>query len=300
MEAAKRGREFLRRAPTWVPLAALLLLGALIAARSSSAGSSRPPRFKHVIVIVFENHEAGQVFGDPAARTFRLLSERYATLANYDAVAHPSLPNYLALVSGSTFGIDKDCTYCVFDGPNLADTLAAHSLTWKNYVERLTRDPTRVHRPAVKARIPFLYFQDVLSSRRRMHDIVPLETFGDDLQAHRLPSFSLVIPDLCHDMHNCSIGTGDHWLASFMRPLLGSDELQHSVVFITFDEGVRPDDRGGGGQVPAIVTGPLVDPGSVTTDLLDHYSLLRTIEDAWRLPPLGLSGSAEPITGIWR
>jgi hypothetical protein len=280
-------------------LSALALAGIPATARST-APPAGAPRFRHVIVVVFENHGASQVLQDPAAPTFRHLAERYATLANYNAVAHPSLPNYLALVSGSTFGLDTDCTRCVFDAPNLADTLAARSLTWKTYVEDIPRNLRRVRDPAVKARIPFLYFRDVLSSPRRMRDIVPLTDFSRDLRADRLPSFSLVIPDLCHDMHDCSVATGDRWLESFMDPLLRAGELRRSAVFLTFDEAERPDDRGGGGQVAAVVAGPTVRPDSVSTAPLNHYSLLRTIEDAWRLRPLGLSATAQPISGIWR
>jgi acid phosphatase len=258
------------------------------------------PRFEHVIVVMFENHGASQVLQDPAAPSFRHLAERYATLANYDAVAHPSLPNYLALVAGSTFGLDRDCTRCVIDAPNLADTLAARGLSWKAYVEGIPRVLGRIRSAGVKARIPFLYFRDVLDSRRRMRAIVPLAHFRRDLTSDRLPNFSFVIPNLCHDMHDCSVATGDRWLESFMDPLLQPDELRDTVVFITFDEAERPDDRGGGGQVPAIVVGPRVRPDTVSTVPLNHYSLLRTIEDAWKLRLLGLSASAQPITGIWR
>ena len=286
-----------------IAIAAVVLVSASAAGYAAASELSEEPlvpRFEHVILIVFENRDPAQVFSDPGAMTFRDLSERYATLANYDAVAHPSLPNYLALVSGSTFGIDRDCTYCSFDGLSLADTLAAHSLTWKTYVERLPRDLTDLHLPAVKARIPFLYFQDVLSSPRRLRDVVGLDAFGRDLRAGRLPSFSLVIPSLCHDMHDCSVWTGARWLGSFVRPLLASPQLKDSVVFVTFDEAPRPHDQGGGGQVPALVLGPLVRPASASTDVLSHYSLLRTIEDSWGLPKLGLSATAEPIAGIWR
>jgi hypothetical protein len=278
---------------------ALVALAGIFATSGSSAPAPLP-RFTHVIVVVFENHGASEVLQNPAAPTFRHLAERYATLANYDAVAHPSLPNYLALVAGSTFGLDTDCTRCVIDAPNLADTLAARLLSWKTYVEDIPRELDHVHSAGVKARIPFLFFRDVFSSSRRMHDIVPLAAFRRDLGADRLPSFSLVIPDLCHDMHDCSVATGDRWLESFMDPLLNPDELRHSVVFITFDEAERPDSRGGGGQVPALVVGPRVRPDSVSTVPLNHYSLLRTIEGSWKLRLLGLSASAQPISGIWR
>jgi phospholipase C len=248
------------RSHTVAAIAALALLG--IAAAGSSAGLSQPPRFKHVIVVVFENHSAAKVLQNPAATTFRRLAERYASLENYDAVAHPSLLNYLALISGSTFGFRRDCISCVVDAPNLADTLAARSLTWKIYVEDIPRRLAPVRNPAVKARIPFLYFRDVLSSSGRIRDIVPLADFRRDLLGDDLPNFSLVIPDLCHDMHDCTVARGDRWLASFLRPLLHADELSRSVVFLTFDEANRPDDR-------------------------------------WNLPLLGQSATARPITGIW-
>ena len=101
-------------------------------------------------------------------------------------------------------------------------------------------------------------------------------------------------------MHNCSVATGDRWLESFMDPLLKPGALRHTVVFITFDEAERPDNSGGGGRVPAIVLGPRVRRDSISTVPLNHYSLLRTIEDTWNLRPLGLSATAQPITGIWR
>src|SRR5262249_23013773 len=86
--------------------------------------SVRVPGFSHVVVVVFETHEATSIAGSPAAPTFNALARRYAALTSYTAIAHPSLPNYLALVSGSTHGISSDCTDCVVQARNLADTLA--------------------------------------------------------------------------------------------------------------------------------------------------------------------------------
>ncbi len=129
---------------------------------------------------------------------------------------------------------------------------------------------------------------------------MPLSRFQLDLSAKRLPDFSLVVPDLCHDMHDCPVPTGDAWLASFLPPLLRSPALRQGVVFVVFDEGEAFDSAGGGGHVPALVLGPLVRPGGRSPAPLDHYSLLRTIEQAWRLPLLGKSANARPITGIWR
>jgi hypothetical protein len=262
--------------------------------------SVRVPDFTHVVLVVFENHEASSITGSPDAPTFNRLARRYATLTDYTAVAHPSLPNYLALVSGSTHGISSDCTDCVVRARSLADTLAGAGKTWKTYAEDL---PYRGFTGASAGRYakkhdPFLYFRDVVASRARRDRVVPFPQLGRDLARHRLPDFSLVIPNLCDDMHDCSVATGDAWLKAHVVPLLHSRELRGGVVFVVFDEGTS--DTGGGGLVEALALGPTVRRGARFTKATNHYGLLRTIEDAWGLPRLGLSRTATPIGGIWR
>lgn len=261
----------------------------------------RVPHFSRVFIVVFENKEFGEVIGSSQAPTINRLAKRGALLTNYCGVAHPSLPNYLALVSGSTHDISTDCTDCAVRGRNLADTLERAGLTWKTYAEGLPRrgfTGAEAGRYAKKHN-PFLYFRDVLSNRRRLARIVPLRQLKRDLAAHSLPSFALVIPDLCHDMHDCSVGTGDRWLASFLPPLVGNSQLRHGAVFIVFDEGAKSDITGGGGHTIALVVGPSVKRSSRSVSL-NHYNLLRTVEAGLRLPRLGQSRTARPITGIWR
>jgi phosphatidylinositol-3-phosphatase len=270
------------------------------AARADVAGVTAVPPFEHVILIVFENKESDQVVGNPDAPTFETLARRYASLTDYRAVAHPSLPNYLALVSGSTQGIGSDCTSCQIDASNIADTLERAGKTWKTYAEGLPR-PGFTGAWAgryAKKHNPFLYFRDVLAHPSRLRRVVPIGRFARDLRAGQLPDFSMIVPDLCHDMHDCSVATGDRWLRSFLRPVLQGPVLRNGVVFVTFDEGSS--NVGGGGHVPALALGPLVRPGSRSSAVVDHYGLLRTIEAAWGLPFLGRSGSARPINGIWR
>jgi hypothetical protein len=276
--------------------------GTRLGALAVPGHEQRIPHFSHVVIVVFENKEFGEVIGSSQAPTFRRLAKRGAFLTNYCGVAHPSLPNYLALVSGSTHGIDTDCTACAVAGRNLADTLERAGLTWKTYAEGLPRrgfTGAQAGRYAKKHN-PFLYFRDVFSSRRRLARIVPLRALKHDLAARSLPSFSLVIPDLCHDMHDCSVATGDRWLASFLPPLVANPQLRHGVVFIVFDEGAESDLSGGGGHTVAVVVGRTVKPGSRSVASLDHYNLLRTVEAGLRLPRLGRSRTARPIRGIWR
>ncbi len=289
--------------------AAVLAAGVSLAFATGVAGAGReptvsrataPPRFAHVMVVVLENKQASAIVRNPAARAFNGLARRYALLANYDAVAHPSLPNYLALISGTTGGLRRNCLDCSLAAPTIAQTLDATGATWKAYVEGVRQNGFGdVDLRAVKARIPFLYSRYVLKRRADMKRIVPLAKLAPDLRSNRLPTFSLVVPNLCHDMHNCSVRTGDRWLGSFARrvlPALGPRD----VVFVVFDESHKQDVRGGGGRVAALVLGPLVRRGSVSHAPLDHYGLLRTVEAGLGLPRLGQSTHARPIAGIWR
>jgi hypothetical protein len=276
---------------------ALALLATAAVALPGARAASGPPSFAHVVVIVLENKARGEVLGASNAPFFNSLAARYAALSGYRGVTHPSLPNYLALVSGSTHGIRSNCTSCTVSGPSLATTLTAAGRTWKAYAEGLPR-PGFTGSSAgryAKKHVPFLYFRDVLRSPPRLRRVVPLWQLARDLAARRLPDFSLVVPNLCHDMHDCSVATGDGWLRRFLGPLLRSSQLAGSVVFVVFDESDSPDAR-----VPALALGPLVRPGSLFGRSTSHYGLLRTIEDAWGLPRLGRSRQAAPVTGIWR
>lgn len=293
-------------------MARLLLAGLLAVAVAGCGGVApastatsvpravRVPDFTHVLVVVFENREVNELAGNPQAGTFRALARRYATLTSYDAVAHPSLPNYLALVSGSTHGIASDCTDCVVAARSLADTLAAAGRTWKTYAEGLPYPGFTGPYAGryAKKHDPFLYFRDVARSPARRKSVVPFAQLARDVRARRLPDFALVVPDLCHDMHDCPIATGDAWLRAHVAPLLSSPALAGGVVFVVFDEGTSGE--GGGGQIEALALGPTVRPGSVFSRPTNHYGLLRTIEDAWGLPRLGRSRTAQPIGGIWK
>jgi hypothetical protein len=283
-----------------VRLAALVALLFVVPLRAGSTITPAVPRFDHVVVVVFENKSRDEVLGNPAAPYFNRLASRYTVLSRYGGVAHPSLPNYLALVSGSTQGITSDCTSCVVSARNLADTLEHAHLTWKGYAEGLPR-PGFTGASAgryAKKHMPFLYFRNIVRSRVRLHRVVPLTRFSRNLSAGTLPSFSLVVPDLCHDMHDCSVSTGDTWLRGFLKPLLRSPRFANSVAFVITDEprfSSPPESA-----MPALAAGPLVKRGFGYAAVTSHYGLLRTIEDAWGLPRLGRSARTAPVRSIWR
>jgi len=270
---------------------------AVLALPASAGAAGGVPALRHVVVVVFENKERESILGNLAAPTFNRLAGQYATLTRYYGVTHPSLPNYLALVSGSTHGITSDCTTCLVGGRSLASTLVAAKRSWKTYAEGLPR-PGFTGGSAgryAKKHDPFLYFREVLARPAWRNRVVPLTALRTDLRRNALPDFALVVPDLCHSMHDCSVATGDAWLSSLVPPLL---RLTDTVVFVVFDEGTT--NEHGGGHIPALALGTAVRPGSAYAAVTSHCGLLRTIEDAWTLPRLGCSRSAAPIGGIWR
>lgn len=273
---------------------------------SSSATPTRDiPAFTHIFVIVMENREYGFVIGSPEAPYLNSLANQYGLATNYYAIGHPSLPNYLALIGGSTFGIRSDCTGCFIDQPNLVDQLEAAGKTWKAYMEGMP-SPCFVgdYGKYAQKHDPFIYFDSIRNDPARCGRIVPFDQFQSDLQSSSLPDFVWITPDLCHDAHDCPLATGDGWLKQWVPAILGSAEWSAgSVLFITFDEGQG--DHGcckvaQGGRVATLVISPYGKPGFSSAQDYDHYALLRTIEDAWGLPPLGAAADIGPMTDFFQ
>jgi phosphatidylinositol-3-phosphatase len=251
-----------------------VLVGALAIVAGGAARDLPAPAPAHVVVIVFENKDASEI-NARSAPAMTALGLRYARLTNYFAITHPSLPNYLALVSGSNQGITDDCTTCSAAGESLGDQLTRDGRAWAAYAEGFPSGSR-----FVKRHVPFLYFQRAAGRVRSLSRFDP----------RHLPDFAFVVPDLCHDMHDCSVATGDSWLKRFVGPLLG---LPETVIFVVFDEGSR------GNHVAAFALGSAVRPHWVFTRRVDHYGLLATIEDLLGLPRLGAAKTARPITGVW-
>lgn len=271
------------------------------------------PDFSHVVVIVMENEEYSSIIGNPSAPYINQLANQGALATHSYAITHPSLPNYLALSGGSTFGVTSDCSpssSCQATGPSIADQLNAAHISWKGYMEDLPAcsaaqsdagsDPTAY---AVR-HDPFMYYPaDVAFCGT---NIVPATQLSADIAAGTLPRFAWLTPNLCHDMHDTcggdAIANGDAYLQSVVPQILGALGPD-GAVFITFDEGSSNAGGGlpgaGGGQVTTIVAGSAVKGGMKSAVAYDHYSLLATIEAAWGLPRLGGAASAPTMNDLF-
>ena len=261
-----------------------------IQTRPSAVASVRGGAPAHVAVIVMENEEYGDVAGSPSAPFINGLARHYALARAMFAISHPSLPNYLALTAGSTFGIQSDCTSCSVDATSVVDQLERAHISWKAYMEDLPH-PCFAGASSgeyAKKHDPFAYFTRISRNPRRCGKIVGLGQLGADERSGALPRFIWITPNLCHDMHDCSVSTGDRFLATLVPALLRSLG-RNGLLFLTWDEGSS--DAGccrlaSGGHVVTIVAGPGARRGARMTTPTDHYSVLQTIEDVLGLPRL--------------
>lgn len=245
----------------------------------------------HLVLVVEENHELGQVVGSPRAPFLNRLVAGGTLLTRYYAVGHPSLPNYLALIGGDSFGIHRDCTSCQVHATSLVDQLERAGITWKAYYQALPAPGANLARAGAYTKLvdPFLYFDNIRTSPARRHRVVPLGQFNADLAANRLPRLMVVAPDLRHDMHSGSIAAGDRFLRRLWQRLSTSPAGPHIRLIVTFDEGTTHlgrNGRRGGGRVATVVIGTGVPAGARDSTPYDHYALLRSIERLYNLPAL--------------
>jgi hypothetical protein len=256
-------------------------------ASSASARSSSKAPLAHVVIIVMENKPSSRILGSASAPYLNALARRWAQATHYEAIGNPSLPNYLAMTSGTTSGITTDCAPDACDASvrTIATAITASGRDWRMYAESMPEPCTKhdADRYGVRHN-PFLYDPKVTGDDAvcAQHD-VPFDRFGADLAANRLPDYAFVSPDLCNDMHDCDVATGDRWLSRTVPRILGSAAFRstRSLLVVTFDEGVREDNR-----VVTVLAGSAAKAGARSSRAYSHYSLLRTIEDAWGIPPL--------------
>jgi phosphatidylinositol-3-phosphatase len=257
----------------------------------TSAASGPLPRPDHVVVVVFENEDAEDIVGSGDAPYLTSLAESGAELTDAHGETHPSQPNYLALFSGSTHGVEDDGCPVDLSGDNLASQLLASGRSFVGYAEGLpgpgysgceSGDYVRKHAPWVD-------FTDLPASVDQ-----PLSAMPTDYA--QLPTVSFLIPDVCNDMHDCGVSTGDAWAEEHLAPYAEWAADHNSLLIVTFDEDSDSGSRSN--HIPTIVAGAGVAP-TRSDQRIDHYNLLRTIEDMYGLDPLGHAAHADPITGVW-
>ena len=278
--AGCQGPATAQRAPTPSPTATAAAPSP--SPQPPALASPLPPA--HVFLIVMENRSYEEVMGQPFTAT---LASEYALATDYHAIGHPSLPNYLALSSGSTWGIGDD-GYHPIAGRGLGDELTAAGVSWRAYEEGMTRGCFESPSPYVLHHNPFAYYGGGCPD-----NVVNATRLDADL-AGGTARFNWIQPDVCHSTHSCPIEDGDRWLAGVVPRITASKAWQEGgVLFITWDE----DDGSGSNQVATLVVSPGL-AGHQSTRPYDHYSLLATIEDLLGVARLGRSAAAQPMSEL--
>jgi hypothetical protein len=244
-----------------------------------------PPPPARVFLIVMENHTPDEALQGKFTAHLAAIGR----VANdYHAVAHPSVPNYLALTSGQTWGITDD-SYHALPPADLGDQLTHAGIKWRAYMEGLTAagciDSPLPYDPGHN---PFAFYGGGCPPQ-----VVPFSSLASDAGNGDV-RFSWIGPDICHDQHNCSVATGDDWLRATVGMITGSSSWKPgSVLFVTWDE----DDGSSSNRVLTIVLkAGYGHAQSLVT--YNHYSLLATIEDLLGLPRLANAASAQPMTDL--
>jgi hypothetical protein len=266
-----------------------------------------------MITVVEENHSFLQIISSTDAPTFNRLAGEGVSLSNMYATTHPSLPNYLALTSGDTQGATNDCGTCEYDVDNLFSQLSKAHVSWRVYAQGYKAGHCAAgpdYGAFARRHVAALSYKAVISDPALCKNVVSFDQLWPDMAAGRMPTFSLVIPDLEHDMHGLTAANGssaaltqraDTLAAKLVDTVKMSPEwVKGTRLMFTWDEGGgSPDEkrrqccagRSVGGHIPTFILGPDLAPRIDETDT-DHYDILKSWEDRYHLPRLGKAAKA--------
>ena len=281
-------------------------------AQNPASANSIPP-FDHIVLITFENKGFQKTVGNPYMPTFNRYARDYTLLTQFYAETHPSLPNYLAMIGGSTFDVEEDCFNCFINAVSLPDVIEASGRTWKTYQEDM-QDPcglgSQDDNEYVQKHNPFVYFDPIRKDHARcQRSVVPLDALQQDIHAGTLPNFIFITPNMCNNAHDCKLMVTDAWLMNLLDQLIPALEKNSTnyLIVLNWDEG--QDDgsccglpKKGGGRIAVVLISPWVKEHFRDATPYTHYSLLKTISNSWDLPYLGQAAqdSTSLILAPWK
>ncbi|PYO44464.1 MAG: acid phosphatase [Gemmatimonadetes bacterium] len=245
---------------------------------AGAGGGGTIPVLGHVFIVVEENTDYADVIGTSAMPYLDSLAGAYGLATQYYADTHPSIGNYFMMTVGETITNDDSYNQTVASD-NIVRHLVAAGKTWKAYAEDLPSagDVTLdLDNGSYASRHnPLVYLTDVHDDAAQAQHVVPFTQFTTDLSNNTFPNYAFIVPNLCNDAHDCSLGTADTWLRTNIDPLVRSAALQQNgVLIILFDES-GGDNTHGGGRVVWVVVGTKVKHGYQSTTTYQHASTLR-------------------------
>jgi hypothetical protein len=260
-----------------------------------------------VVVVVEENKDYAQVIGPNTTDPYiNRLAAQGTLFTNSHAITHPSQPNYLDLYSGSNQGkTDDSCdSATVFPKPDLGSQLINAGYSFAGYSESMPSagftgcNDTLLGINGLYARKhnPWANFSQTSGpSTNLTFNSFPTTTAG----YAQLPTLSFVIPNLTDDMHDGTAQQGDTWLQQHLDSYAQWAKTHNSLLIVTWDEedtsnGVEANPN----QIATFFVGQHVQVGTNAVNI-NHYTVLRTLEDMYGLTPANNAAGEQAITGIW-
>ncbi|KAI9348117.1 phosphoesterase family-domain-containing protein [Obelidium mucronatum] len=238
------------------------------------------------MTIVFENQDYAKVIRDPYFGS--VLPQAGMLLSDMNGEMHPSQPNYLAMISGSTHRVFYDFNVDI-EGKTIVDLLDERNLSWKSYQESWPGDcfSGGSRDSYVRKHNPFISFNSIRNNATRCNMIVDASVLYSDMQADSLPNYMFVTPDMNNDGHDTGLEYASRWLQEFLEPKLKDPVFAKTLFFITFDES----ESYFGNHIYSILLGPGIVPGTIDDTKYNHYSFLATVEYLFGLGNLELNDS---------
>lgn len=272
------------------------------------------PRPDHVVILMLENNGWGDIVGSANAPYLNTLvnDPANATFSQSYALIHPSQPNYIMLFSGASQGVtnNNNITNAPFSAPNLGASLLSAGYSFKGYSEDLPSAGSLVYYYGGYARkhAPWTNWQGGGTNQLPASTNQPWTSFPSNGAYNTLPTLSFIVPNLSHDMHDPlsnpdqAVANGDAWVQSNLANYISWAKTHNSLLIITFDE-----DRGSmvngvsntSNRITTLFIGEKVKGGTYS-QRIDHYNVLRTLEDMYGLPYAGNSATASPIDYCWK
>jgi acid phosphatase len=264
------------------------------ATHSSAPASSHssPSQATKVLVFMVENHSLGEMLAQMPWTA--AVAHRYGYATSYRAMTHPSLPNYLAIAGGSTFGVADDAgpSSHPISGPSVFGAALESGHSARLYAEDMPGScvTTSAGQYAVKHN-PWAYFVDERTACQQYD--VPLTGLASDARAGTLPDAGMVVANLCNIAHDCPLGTADAWLRDHVGPVLAGPDFTSGrlVVVITADE----DDRSSDNAVLTVVASRDMAGHQVVASPLTHLSLSRLYAEVLGFAPLRGAATAPSL-----
>jgi phospholipase C len=269
------------------------------ASGAANARTATPGRLRKILVIMEENHSIEQVFPDGMPYLWNL-ARRYGYASDWNDVGHPSLPNYLAIIGGSSFDMPADCAPspgCTYPGPTVFGQALSRGETVRAYEESMSQPCSLDSGEGYDVNHnPWVYFPSERASCKS-HD-VPAGTpvagaLVSDIRNGSLPAVGMITPNLLHDGHNGTLAQADAWLQEWIPMLMsGSDWRTGRLgIVVVFDEGETTE------QVPFVMIAQGISGVKMSVPV-NHYALTQLLDRFIGAPSLRHANMAADVGSL--